>query len=233
MVKGHGDMSDTSPTSPAEPDTVRRMIWAEAADDVADVRNRYLQHFRGEVEQFCDAMTSAYAAWRELDGKVRHAEPAYVSALIFSAINLNIASMRLLVGGYQVAAGGVHRQVLETLALAILCSSPSLDIRARFIAGKYSTNKAIRDLLRHASTLRLNETSIKVLERSRDFLHNFSHPSLLSLATLTSFSGEGIYLGAAFDLGKIESYRKEVKALVSLASVLGNMIAGVRDQMGV
>jgi len=225
-------MSGTSFTSPEEPDTVRRVIWAEAAEDVPDVRAKYLQHFRGEVEQFCDAMISAYAAWRELDSKVRDAEPAYVSALVFSAINLNIVSMRLLIGGYQVAAGSVHRQVLETIALAILCSSPSLGIRARFIAGKYSTNKAVRDLLRHASALKLNEASVKVLERSRDFFHDFSHPSVLSLATLTSFSGQGIYLGAAFDPGKLELYRKEVKALVSLASVLGNMIAGVGNQMG-
>lgn len=226
-------MSSTSSTSPEEPDTVCRMIWAEVAEDIPNVRAKYLQHFRKEVEQFCNAMTSAYAAWWELNSKVRDTEPAYVSALVFSAVNLNIVSMRLLIGGYQVAAGSVHRQVLETIALAILCSSPSLGIRARFIAGKYSTNKAVRDLLRHASALKINEASVKALESSRDFFHDFSHPSEMSLATLTSFSGEGIYLGAAFDLGKLEPYQKEVKARVDLASVLGNMIAGIRNQMGV
>ena len=221
-------MSDNK-SSTESLEAIRKTIRTEVAEDTPAIRAKYLEHFGPQVEEFCDAMTAAYIAWRKLDAQSKDKESAYVSALVFAAINSTAVSMRLLINGHQSAAGAIQRQALETVALAVLCTSRSLGIMSRFMKGTYSTNKAIRDLLRNTAQLELSDVGVRALADSRDFFNAFSHPSRLSLATLTSFSGEGLYLGSAFDSGKLAAYRKEISTRVSLASLLSNIIVGIQD----
>jgi hypothetical protein len=46
-----------------------------------------------------------------------------------------------------------------------------------------------------------------------------------------SMQGEGIFVGASFDARKLETYRKEVSARVSLANVFSNFVAGVAQNV--
>lgn len=221
-------MNPQSP-SPETPEGVLKIIRREVLEEIPEVRNAYLARFAPEVEKFCSEITETFGAYRALDAASKDKETAYVSALAFSALNSALVSMRFLVSGYQVASGALFRQTLETVALAILCATPSLGIMARFINDTYSTQKAIRDLLRNANKLDLSPVGVQALGRSRAFFHQFSHPSRLSLATLTSLSGRGIYLGAAFDEAKLEAYRKEIEARVSVAKLLTNIFTGIRE----
>ncbi len=92
-------------------------------------------------------MAEAIVSWRSLDsGAEDDARLAYVSALVLTAITLNVNSLKLFISGQQVAAGNLLRQGLEAIAVALLCSSKDLDVLPRFMAGKYSTNHAIRDV---------------------------------------------------------------------------------------
>ena len=54
-----------------------------------------------------------------------------------------------------------------------------------------------------------------------------SHPTPLTIATIMSFSEGGAYVGASFDEGKIEAYKKEVNGRVGLARVFPNFVDGV------
>ena len=104
----------------------RTKILKEITSDDADVRADYLTHFQSDIDKFSDAMAQAVVNWQSLDAEVKDdANLGQVSAWVITAISLHIMSMKLFVSGHTVAAGNLFRQVVETIALALLCSAKS------------------------------------------------------------------------------------------------------------
>lgn len=209
-------------------DDILRAIKTQLTIVDAAVRSKYLSNFSQEVSEFSTSISQAFIEWRNLDNRLGGSEKkGYVSALVYCAIALHISSMKLLLSGNTIPAGNLHRQVVETIALACLCSAKDLDVLHRFIEDRYSTNNAIRDALRQADRLRLNADSINALKRVQEFYHQLSHPSQLMIAYHMSFSDRNILLGPSFDNGKIEEYRKEISVKVSLAKTFGTFVKGI------
>jgi len=207
----------------------RDKILIEITSDDRDVRNEYLKRFEGQAKSFSAAMGEAVMVWRSLDGQVGQNEKfAYVSGLVYTAITLQILSMKLLLSGQPVAAGNLFRQVLESIALALLCSSKDLDVLRRFMDEKYLTNNAIRDVLRHRKRLGLLGEGVKVLEKAQMFYHKLSHPTKFTIAYVMSFSTKDLYVGASFDEGKVFAYAKEIKGRIGLANVFPNFVQAVK-----
>ena len=207
----------------------RDKIWSEVVSDGSDVRTKFLEHFGPQVEDFSDALARAVLAWRDLDSMVCGNEKrAYVSALVFTALTLQIQSMKLFLSGQLVAAGNMFRQVIESIALALVCSGRDHNILNRFIEDKYSTNDAVRDVVRNSEKLGLLKEGIKELSNAQSFYHMYSHPTKLTLAATVPFSVEGIYVGASFDDGKIEAYTKEINGRVGLAGVVISFVDAVK-----
>ena len=94
---------------------------------------------------------------------------------------------------------------------------------------KYSTNKSVRDLVRHHKMLKLDRNALKTMESSVKFYDKFSHPTRLSLGAIITLDGDGsqIVFGGIYDPGKDFAYKKELKSKNSLASVLPKIIEGV------
>lgn len=205
------------------------IISSEVTGDSMEVRKNYLNHFNNQIEKFIDVMSKAYIGWQEFDSNIgSDVKKGFVSAMIHNAINNHIISLKLFLSGYTIAAGHLQRQVIETIALALLCSAENLGILDRYMDMKYSANKAVRDVLKHYDKLNLNKISLQALKRSYDFYNKYSHPTQLTLAHLISFSERGkSYLGASFDEGKLEGYAMQVNNLLSLAKVFDNFIDGV------
>ncbi len=204
-------------------------ILREVTSDDADVRSEYLTHFRSEVEQFSQVMAEAVVSWRGLEsGAEDDARRAYVSAIVLTAITLNVNLMKLFISGQQIAAGNLFRQGLEAIALALLCSSKDLDVLPRFMAGKYSTNHAIRDVNGQAKYLRLDKEAWKSFTVAQELYNSYSHPTMITIAAGASFSGEESYVGSAFDSAKLEAYAKEVSGRLSLANVFTHFIDSVK-----
>jgi len=217
-----------------DPGQVRHTIERELTSDNSEVRAEYLKHFGAEVSSFTDAISDAFLKWRALDNEVKGNERrAHVSALVYSAITLQILSMKLFLSGCLIPAGNLQRQVLETIALALLCSGKETGVLDRYMANEYFSNKAVADVQNHAQTLKLHEDALETLKRARDFYHKYSHPNLLTIAVHTSFSSAGgdLYVGASFDEGKLEQYRKEVAGRVGLSKVFGNFVDGVTQNV--
>ncbi|MEO7864044.1 MAG: hypothetical protein ABIU05_27150, partial [Nitrospirales bacterium] len=207
----------------------RRAILTELTSDNSEVRAEYLTHFDSDVEEFAEAMAKAFRNWRALDGDLRGNEKrAYVSALVFSATTLHILSLKLLVSGHLVPAGSLMRQVVESISLALLCSGSNLDTLNRFMTGKYSTNNAVRDVLRNSANLGVNDQALKTLAKSKDFYNKYSHPSHLTIASGMSFSNRGTYVGATFDEGKLQAYTQEIQFRLALAKVFSSFIDCVK-----
>jgi hypothetical protein len=210
----------------------REKIYKELTSDDSDVRAESQHKFENDVKIFSDAMGRSLMAWRTLDDEVKVDEKrSYISALVYAAITLHIVSFKVFLSGQIVAAGNLFRQVVETIALALLCSGKHLGVLDRFMADKYSTNDAVRDVLRQGDNLSLKSDALEALKSSQDFYHKYSHISRLTLANLISFSEEGIYVGACFDKGKIDAYKTEVSGRVGLANVFPSFIEGVKHNV--
>lgn len=210
-----------------EQESVQETIHAQLRSDDSEVRAEYLKHFGREARTFSSAMAAAYRRWQDFDKTVRDNDKrAYVSALVFTGITLHILSMKLFLSGQAVASGNLLRQVIETIALALLCSGKELGVLGRLMDNNYSSKHTIRDVLRHRKRLGVND-GIETLRRAQEFYGNYSHPTLLTIAAGMSFSESGIFVGAAFDDGKLEAYRKEANGRVSLAETFPNFVEGV------
>jgi len=207
-------------------------ILAELKSNDSEIRLEYFEHFGDKIESFSNATAQALSKWRLLDIDCRNDKRrAHISALVFTAVNLHINSMKLFLSGQSVAAGNLFRQVIEAMALALLCSGKELGILERFMNDKYSANDAVRDVLRHSKNFDLKEDSVKVLRDVQGFYHQYSHVSLLTITTVMSFTEDALYMGAAFDKGKYKGYDKEVNGRVNLATILPNFIDGVRTSV--
>lgn len=207
----------------------RSTILNELIADDPDVRGEFLKLFDADAKVFADAMAQAFVGWRALDNEVKGDERrAHVSALVHTAITLHILSLKLFLSGHTVAAGNLFRQVIESIALAFLCSGRTLDVLARFMDDKYSSTVAVRDVLRHAEKLSLKGDALEALKNSQEFYHKYSHITKMTIAVGMSFEQRGgLYVGASFDKGKIDAYVREVKGRTSLAEVFPNFVAGV------
>jgi hypothetical protein len=209
------------------------MIRQELFSWDVDVSAQYLSQYPEQLEQFVTSMAVACRAWKEFDETVRGNEKrAHVSSLIFGALSLHLMSTKLLIWGLLVPAGNTMRQVLEVVSMAFLASKSDLGFLDRYSSGKYSTNLAVRDVLRNAARLNLIPEALDTLKRARDFYDKFSHPTLMTIATLIQFGVGDTYLGASFDLGKKYAYDKEVSTRVQVARLLENMIQGIRHNLG-
>jgi hypothetical protein len=210
-------------------DQARETIYKELTSNDSELRAEYLALFEADVKTFAEEMAHAVMAWRSLDAEVKGDEKrGYVAALVCAAYTMHILSFKLFLSGHIVAAGNVFRQVLESIALALLCAGKDLGVLERFMEDRYSANDAVRDVLRHGKKLQLKEDGLQALKSSQEFYHKYSHITRLTLATIISFSEDGTYIGASFDKGKIEAYRKEVNGRVGLAKVFTNFVEAVK-----
>lgn len=207
----------------------REKILTELTSDDADVRAEFVKIFETDTKVFCEAMADAIIKWRSLDADSQGNEKrAYISAMVFTAISLHILSLKLFLSGQAVASGSLFRQVVESIALALVCSGKDLGMLERFMENEYSTNVAVRDVLRHSERLGLKDDGVQALRDAQKFYDNYSHITILTIAAGMSFSEKsGLYVGAAFDEGKVEAYRKEARGRVSLAEVFPNFVEGV------
>lgn len=207
----------------------RTKIFAEITTDDPEVRAEYLTRFDTQAKEFSEVMAQVMQTWLKEHGDAQGNEKrVQVFALVYMAIYLHIGSMKLLLSGNTVAAGNLFRQTLETIALALLCSGKDLDFLDRFNKDQYSTNYAIRDVLRNVDRLGLKTDGVKALQDGQEFYHKYSHVTKLTIGVAESFAGEGIYVGASFDKGKLESYAKEVAGRLDLARVLNSFVAAVK-----
>ena len=165
-------------TLPEARDTILR----EIISDNSEVRAEFLGKFEADATKFSGAMAKAVLAWREIDDLAGDNEKlAYVSALVFTALTLHIQSMKLFFSGQIVAAGNASRQVVESIALALVCSGKELGVLERFMEDRYSTNDAVRDVLRHSESLSLLTEGVTSLSKAQHFYHKYIRGCCVSL----------------------------------------------------
>jgi hypothetical protein len=212
------------------------------------VRNQFLGEFHQASNDFAQHMATAVLRWLSMietnvpdplgDSKLAPLKPmfvkdirkGYVSMFVFLAITLHIQSMKLFLSGHVVAAGNLMRQVLESMAMALLCSSSPLGVLEKFIRGRFFTQRSIPQVIKNANRLGLNE-GIKGIQKIQNLYHKYSHLSQSTLLNYLSFETKGLNTGCSFDGGKVRWYKAEVTVRLGLAKVFSNFIELVSRNM--
>lgn len=233
MTNGSSMTPGCLPPHKISPDMIRHLLLG--VDD-AGIRHRFIQAYGDRLEVFVGHMANAFLAWERLDAKITKDEPsAHVSALVYGALHTHVVAMKLLLEGLFVPSGNSQRYVLESIATALLISQPSLGYLDRYVRNIYSTTKAIRDVARHADTLRLNRGALATLQQHSKLYDLCSHPTQFASASLMTHVPENpqTVLGGHFDEGKTFAYEKEIFSRTSLASNFPDFIYAVgRNYLG-
>jgi hypothetical protein len=209
----------------------REIILNELFAHDVRVSGEYFHLFKKDCEHFAEYMAQAVRSFESVDKLAVGERRSYVAAFANTAIYMHVNSMALFMNGHLVAAGNLVRQVTEAIAATLLFSAPDLTFLPNFIDERYSTSNAVTDLLRHCGRLHVPKDSVEVLTQARSFYHLYSHPTRMTLGAIFSFGGEGTYVGASFDPGKVDTYRREVSGRVDLARVFNSFIHAVRHNL--
>lgn len=86
----------------------------------------------------------------------------------------------------------------------------------------------VNDVNRHAKSLCLDKEAWKSFTVAQEVYNSYSHPTMVTIAAGASFSGEGSYVGSAFDPAKLEAYAKEASGRLSLANVFPHFVESVK-----
>ena len=198
------------------------------------VRAQFVDQFQGGIEEFTLHLEHASADWQAFRAIIGNdLDKQLMSGFIYLAINSLAVSMHLFLSGFSIAAGNCQRQVIESIAMALLGSKPHLGYLRRFHEGRFTSNKALETVLKKHKLLNVNKDALVSLRTLRDHYHNFSHPTEMTAAMQMSMGVPyELYFGAAYDETKILQYRKELTVRINLAKLLINLIGFVSKTCG-
>ena len=208
------------------------LIKQAVLDFPNSVKSEFETQFDNELKEFIKAMGVAYDEWKVFDKTIVDEDDAHISSLIYGSINMHCISMHLFICGFPISSGNIFRQVLESIAMAFLCSKKNLGFLKRYKENRYSTNKAVRDVIKKHKILNLNDDALQTLKKSREFYDKFSHPTLMTAAMHISLANPGeLYFGSAYDVAKLPQYKNEINSRLGLAKTLDNFIYGIRENL--
>ena len=229
---------------PTTPD----VIIKELSNTNKDISDDFFKFFAAEIMEFAEKFATGYKKHIELTRLAvdqKNKQRAFVSALSYMIFENLFTSFKLFLYGYQVPSGNLMRQVIENVALSTLCSldfditvNKSKNKTINFFENFYhqkpeaQSHKAILYLEWNIEAIGIKQEPFDVLKSTRKFYHNYSHPSILSMANLLSFGSPGTtYIGGAFDLEKKDSYQKELSRRISLSNILADFIEGLMTRV--
>jgi hypothetical protein len=210
----------------------KRVIHDEIMAADKEAQKSFLERYAREADRFADLMAVATLAWQEFAASAKHDKAGFVAHIAYCAVSLHIQSTKLLLLGHIVAAGNLSRQVVEAIATALLCSGKGLPVLDSFVEDRYSTSHAVQHLRKNREALGLREDGMKALADAEEFYHLYSHLTKMTVASLSPMNREGVYVGAAFDEAKIDSYDKEIEMRLGLAEVFPNFITALTENIG-
>ena len=207
---------------------IHRAVHNSIIQENSEIRDSLVNQFSFDIGKFSFDMAKAFEKWKSFDDKIEgDRKKAAISGILYLAITLNISSMKLFISGNPIASGNIHRQVLESIALSYLFSDKSFDTLELFLKQKYSAHKAIKDIIRHQSKLKLNKNSLDILSNSYSFYEHYYKITSNTIASFVSISDKAIHLSPEFDESKISEYKKEIDMRVSLASIFNDILDSV------
>lgn len=227
----------------AEPNGARYLLL----HDDYFVREKFVAPLEPQIEEMADALAVCFKrlppimnAASELGAE----RTDLMKAFLIGVLDDLVVSVKLLLAGKLAASGNVARQMIEGLAMAILCSTDALlvieqkenrpPVQARYWQkvmkndSRVQGQHAVRQLRWNAELLGLSEGWIASLVAGQKRFSGVSHAGKLTIMTRTPLEGaDPIAFGGHFDRGKEPFYRIELVHRIELC----RQLAIVMDQL--
>ena len=228
------DQADSSPPAEAHTLTVEQIRRALISDN-GDVRERFRREFPSEIEVLAHELHRTYGRLRQFTKSVSvDKRAAWVEMFLLAAFNSVLTSAHLLLSGFLIPAGNLMRQFGEACAIAMLASHRKIKMLERLESdsSKVWAGKSVREVeqAENQELLGIDPDGWARFAKITHWYNRYSHASALVLASLNLFDRPNtLVVGAAFDGGKIDAYRKELRLRSSAAECLrdGDYIQGL------
>ncbi len=201
------------------------------------VRSRFKEGFADLIRQFLDESERVCEQLRNFGTALTtDLRAAWVEKFIFSAFNSLFVSCHLFISGFAVPAGNLMRHYAEASAMALLCSHHAIDVLVHFDRDprRFPVQDAVQLVRKRRNTqlLKINAQGWASFEAISKWYDQYSHASVLSLATQAMLATPGsVNLGGQFDDAKREEYRKELGLRVSAMARLRELAVAVQENV--
>ncbi len=241
-------------TPPKIDPTNPEALLNELFDDDRWVKDKFAEHLSGPILELCEALAGCFrlmTAVNEAATKTETVRTALVGAFVFGVLDDIMVSTKLLLTGKLPAAGNLMRQVIEGIAMSILCSADKpLIVRRktkkeseikmlywdRLNAGDKLTRGylAVDQLAWNAVQLGVLAVAVERLREAKDYYNTFSHCGTATITNRVSLEGIGVFhMGGHFDDAKVEVYRAELRGRIGLCRMLPSFMEHLLNTMTV
>lgn len=224
--------------------TNTEVVLREIFDEDLQVKDRFAAHLGAELLSLSEALATCFAlmpAINEAANRAANMRTAFVAGFVFGVLDDVLTSTKLLVTGKLLASGNLMRQVVEGMAMVLLCAHDAPLIIGKKNVGKKKAqdvieqywkaleadghyaqgHHAIKQLDWNKAALHLAAGEIAVFEDARKHYNRFSHAGKLSIAGRVDLEGVGMaYVGGHFDEAKLDGYRVELLSRIGLCRML-------------
>ncbi|MDR0242896.1 MAG: hypothetical protein LBJ65_14950 [Burkholderia sp.] len=223
-----------------DPEGVRLALLS----DDEDIRAQFATHLGAELDRLVGVLAHCFewmAPITEAADHVGTQQTALAAGFGLGTLDDLLVATKLLLAGKLAAAGNVMRQVIEGIAMSILCAADGeliLEYRKKSgaVRGCYwerawrsdpsvQAHHALKQLDWNAAQLGVLPQAVEVLARSKKHYNQFSHCGWATIASRAVRNTPGlVYLGGHFDEGKLDVYRDEMQQRIGLCRVLPRVL---------
>ncbi|AJY03070.1 hypothetical protein SB768_25225 [Burkholderia sp. SIMBA_043] len=207
-------------------------------DDEA-VRADFAAHLGPELDQLAAALAPCFEWMDPITDAADRAgtqQTGLAAAFGLGVLDDLLVASKLLLSGKLAAAGNVMRQVIEGIAMALLCAADTPLVIARKKTGpemgcywerawtshhSVQAHHALKQLEWNAEQLGVARAAVERLALAKQHYNPFSHCGWATIASRVARDTVGqVYLGGHFDEAKLGLYRSEMQERIGLCSVL-------------
>lgn len=217
------------------------------------VKDQFAQHVGQAVLELCEALAACFRLVPSLNDAANRSgttRAAFVAGFVFGVLDDILISTKLLLTGKLPASGNVMRQVVEGIAMSILCSADRPVIVRQATKRKHAVmalywerlerddsctqgHLAMSQLEWNAAALGVNAVAVERLRAAKTHYNIFSHCGKVTIASRMALEQVGTaYVGGHFDLAKLDGYRNELDQRIGLCRVLPPFIERMQAAIG-
>jgi len=217
--------------------SIRQLISEFVLYGDKETKNHFIQNFGAEIEQFIRSIFQVYERIAKLDSTVPQTmRSAWARMFLYYAFNNLVTSFHFLVSGFIVPSGNLIRQYGESIAMALLCSHPLINIFDRFNSDptKFPVHKAlsIASQKQNARLLNLNRGGWQGFQEITKWYDYYSHASPISIAHLHPFDKpDQMVIGCEYDPVKVGFYKDEIRRRISACNRLFETVEQVERHL--
>ncbi|SOE91202.1 hypothetical protein SAMN05446927_8086 [Caballeronia arationis] len=231
---------------PTDPEALVKELFS----DERWAKDQFFEHLSDPLLALCEALAGCFRSMERLKnaaGQINTQRISLVAAFMYGVLDDLVISTKLLLTGKLSAAGNVMRQVVEGIAMSILCSTDDpliiawkkkKPIKALYWQKVWNEDQqaqgylAIDQLNWNADKLGVTDAGVEQLRQAKKRYNAYSHCGTTTITCRVSIEEPGVFhLGGEFDEAKLDLYRAELVSRNALCRLLPGLIQHLTETM--